>query len=312
MDEFEELLVGFETADDAAVVKISDSQALLLTVDFFPPVVDSPYLFGQIAAANALSDIYAMGGKPLAALNLVAFPCGLGMEVLGEILQGGRDKVQEAGAFIVGGHTIQDSEPKYGLAVTGIASIENLVTNSGAKVGDHLVLTKPLGIGILTTALKGGLVSEKDIQEALDSAAFLNKTAAEVMKKVSINACTDITGFGLAGHLREMLISSGVAARIQAKNIPIWDGVVNFINEGIVPGGARANYNFLREYVTFSDKNTVPTEVLFDPQTSGGLLLSVPEQKLDQLLGELKARNLNHASVIGQIVTGQPGFIEVL
>lgn len=312
IDEAEELLVGFDTADDAAVYKFNENTALLQTVDFFPPIVDSPYLFGQVAAANALSDIYAMGGKPLTALNLAAFPCSLGLDHLGEILQGGRDKVREAGAVIVGGHTIQDNEPKYGLAVTGVVPLDKVVTNSNAQPGDILVLTKPLGMGILASALKRGLVSEEDIMPAIKSATTLNKAAAEAMIEVGVNACTDVTGFGLLGHLFVIVNASGVKAKVEVEKIPIWDRTVEIAKSGIVPGGARDNRAFLGDSVVFLADSPVPLEILFDPQTSGGLLISVPEEKGEALLANLEARGVNTRVVIGKIEEGPPGLIEVV
>jgi len=311
-DEAEELLVGFDTSDDAAVYKLDEKHALLQTVDFFPPVVDSPYLFGQVAAANALSDIYAMGGKPLTALNLAAFPCSLGLDILGAILQGGRDKVNESGAVIVGGHTIQDNEPKYGLSVTGIVDLDKVITNSNARPGDVLVLTKPLGMGILASALKNGHVTEEEIMPAIEAAATLNKAAAEAMIEVGVNSCTDITGFGLLGHLKEMVSGSGHKATIEVDNIPVWDRAVEFARKGIIPGGARDNRVFLGNSVIFEKEAPIPPEILFDPQTSGGLLISLPEEKSNRLLAELEARGVKTRAVVGRIEEGEPGLIEVV
>jgi len=312
IDEAEELLVGFDTSDDAAVYKFDEHTALLQTVDFFPPVVDSPYLFGQVAAANALSDIYAMGGKPLTALNLAAFPCSLGLDLLGAILQGGHDKVKEAGAVIVGGHTIQDNEPKYGLAVTGVVPLDKVITNSNAKAGDVLILTKPLGMGILASGLKRGIVSEEDIMPAIVSAATLNKAAAEAMIEVGVNACTDITGFGLLGHLKEMVSASGNKAVVEIANVPVWEGAIDMAKAGIVPGGARDNRAFLGDSVVFLADSPIPPEILFDPQTSGGLLISVPEEKSGALLAGLEARGVGTRAIIGRIEAGAPGVIEVV
>lgn len=310
-DEAEELLVGFDTADDAAVYKFDDTKALLQTVDFFPPVVDSPYLFGQISAANALSDIYAMGGRPLTALNLAAFPCSLGLDILGSILQGGHDKVKESGAVIVGGHTIQDNEPKYGLSVTGVVDLDKVITNGNAKAGDVLILTKPLGTGILASALKRSVVTEEDIMPALESAATLNKAAAEAMIEVGVNACTDITGFGFLGHLYEMANASGVKAIVETKDVPIWDGTIDIAKAGIIPGGARSNRVFLGDSVVFMQDMVFPPEILFDPQTSGGLLISVPEEKSKHLLAVLEAKGVKTRAIIGRMEQGTPGVIEV-
>lgn len=309
-EEASELIVGFENSDDAAVFRMENGMALLQTVDFFPPVVDSPRLFGQIAAANALSDIYAMGGRPITALNLAAFPCGLGLDLLGEILLGGHEKVREAGALIVGGHTIQDNEPKYGLAVTGVVELKNLVTNAGLKPGDKLVLTKPLGVGILTTALKGELVTEEEIMEAILSAAELNMSASEAMLEVGADAATDITGFGLLGHLHEMALASGVAVRIEAEKVPVHKGAIEFAKESIVPGGARNNRAFLAGHVGFNN-DKVPAEILCDPQTSGGLLIGVESEKVDELTRALEKKGVETRSVIGEVMEGEPGRIEV-
>jgi selenide,water dikinase len=311
-EEAEELLVGFDTSDDAAVYKFDDTYALLQTVDFFPPVVDTPYLFGQISAANALSDVYAMGGRPLTALNLAAFPCSLGLDHLGEILKGGHDKVKESGAVIVGGHTIQDNEPKYGLSVTGIVRLDEVVTNSNVKAGDVLVFTKPLGMGILASALKRGIVTEDDIMPAIETAATLNRAAAEAMMEVGVNACTDITGFGLLGHLKEMIAVNGLKATIEAEKIPLWEQAIEIAIKGIIPGGARDNQTFLGDSVVFKTKTAYPPEMLFDPQTSGGLLISVPEAKLQALLAALETRGVGTRAVIGTIDEGVPGIIEVV
>jgi selenide,water dikinase len=312
VDTAEELLVGFETSDDAAVYRFDDKTALLQTVDFFPPIVDSPYMFGQIAAANALSDIYAMGGKPITALNLVAYPCKIGMDILGAIMQGGHDKVKEAGAVTVGGHSIQDNEPKYGLAVTGIVPIDGIVTNSGAKPGDVLVLTKPLGMGILASALKKGHVTETEIDPAIQSAATLNRYASEAMVEVGVRACTDVTGFGLMGHLREMAAASGVKAIVEFDKVPVWDKAVELARQGIVPGGAKTNWVFLEDTVVLPPEAKIPPDILFDPQTSGGLLISVPAGKADRLLAALEANGVATHAVIGRIEDGVSGIIEVI
>jgi selenide,water dikinase len=311
-DEVEELVVGFDTSDDAAVYRFNDTTALLQTVDFFPPIVDSPYMFGQIAAANALSDIYAMGGKPLTALNLVAFPCNLGLDMLGKILQGGRDKVRESGAVIVGGHSIQDNEPKYGLSVTGVVDLDKVISNSSAKPGDVLILTKTLGMGILASALKFGRVSEDDIMPAIESAATLNKAAAEAMISIGVSSCTDVTGFGLLGHLKEMAEGSDVAAVVEINSLPIWPMAIDFARQGVIPGGAKSNMAFLQELVTFEANGEIPHEILFDPQTSGGLMISVPEAKAAALLAALEANGVATRAVIGRIEEGLPGTIRVV
>jgi selenide, water dikinase len=310
-DQADELIIGFDTSDDAAVYKFDDKLALLQTVDFFPPIVDSPYMFGQIAAANALSDIYAMGGKPLTALNLVAYPCKLGMDLLGEILQGGHNKVKEAGALTVGGHSIQDNEPKYGLSVTGVVPVDKIVANSTAQDGDMLVFTKPLGMGILASALKKGAVTEDDIADAINTAATLNKAASEAMVEVGVNACTDVTGFGLMGHLREMTLGSKKKAVVEMGKIPVWELAIDLAKRDMVPGGAKANRAFLEDVVMLPANPLFPEDILFDPQTSGGLLISVSAAKLDMLLTKLKEKNVMTHAVIGRIEQGEPGLIEV-
>lgn len=305
-------MVGIDTIDDAAVYQIGDDEALIQTVDFFTPIVDDPYLFGQIAAANALSDIYAMGGEPLTALNLVAFPCKLGLDILEQILTGGRDKVEEAGAIIVGGHSVDDKEPKYGLAVLGKARVAELTPNSTARPGDKLVLTKPLGIGVLATALKGGFVTEEEMMEAIDAARTLNRGATEAARKADVKCVTDITGFGLLGHLYEMLNNSKVSARIELNAVPVWKKALEMAQMGMIPEGLNNNREFLKEKIEYETNSTEAlVDLLFDPQTSGGLLIAVTPDKLDDLLGELRRASTPAASVIGEITAGKPGMIEI-
>lgn len=276
------------------------------TVDFFTPIVNDPYLFGQIAAANALSDIYAMGGRPLFALNIVAFPCKLDFYLLAEILRGGKDKVEEAGACIIGGHSVDDDEPKYGLAVTGEVEKERLTTIDKAKPGDFLVLTKPLGLGILATALKADLITEKDIEEPLENAVYLNRGAAEAALQVGVKAVTDVTGFGLLGHLYEMVKASGVAAEVCLEKIPFYPQAVEFIESGIMPAGLHNNRLFLEGKVKVkAGLNPALIDLLYDPQTSGGLLMSVSENRLDDLLRLLKDE-APIGSVVGKVVEGAP------
>ena len=306
------MLVGIETSDDAAVYQLTDSIALVQTVDFFTPIVNDAYIFGQIAAANALSDIYAMGGKPITALNIVSFWPKLGFEVLEQILKGGRDKVEEAGAVIVGGHTVEDKEPKYGLAVTGLVHPQKIITNSAAKPGDQLVLTKALGTGILATALKGEEVREKDIADAINSATELNAGGCRAMQKVGIKACTDITGFGFLGHLSLMLEASKAGAEIYARKIPVWEKAVECAEMGLIPGGTGGNRDFLEGKVTFSAAiDEVIQDILFDPQTSGGLLISVPPDKLKPLLDALEQEKTPSSVVVGKITPGPAGQIRV-
>lgn len=307
-----ELLVGIDTRDDAAIFKIGEGKALVQTVDFFTPIVDDAYLFGQIAAANALSDIYAMGGKPLTAMNLAGFPCEMDMSILADILKGGREKVEEAGAIVVGGHTVEDAEPKYGLSITGMIDPKEVITVSAARPGDKLVLTKPLGVGILSTALKGQFTSEEDMREAIDGMRRLNEDASEAMKKVGVKACTDITGFGLLGHLYTMLKESKVAAIIEAKAVPVWPAVYEHAQQGLVPGGAGKNRDYLKNIVTFdSSVDRIRQDILFDPQTSGGLLIAVPQNKVEELVSLLKEAKTISVAQIGEIVEDKAGTIKV-
>jgi len=307
------LLVGFNTADDAGVYKISDDLALIQTVDFFTPIVDDPYTYGQIAAANALSDVYAMGGRPLTALNIVAFSTSIfPTDILTEILKGGFDKVTEACATIVGGHTITDDELKYGLSVTGIGHPDKIVTNAGAQPGDKLVLTKPIGTGIITTVLKSG----KDLGELTATVsgamATLNEAASEAMQETGVNACTDITGFGLLGHSFEMASGSDAGINIFADKIPIFNEALRFIKKGFVPRGTRSNELYLQDKVTFKgDFNEEMKTLLCDAQTSGGLLISVEENKINDLLSGLKKRGVATIAVIGEVVADHKKIIEV-
>ncbi len=299
-------MVGLDTPDDAAVYQLNSQHALVQTVDFFTPVVNDPFLFGQIAAANALSDIYAMGGRPLVALNIVAFPCKLDFSILREILRGGKEKVEEAGAYVIGGHSVDDDEPKYGLAITGLVNPDEVTSLDKAKPGEVLILTKPLGIGVLATALKADLVTEKDIEEAILNAAYLNKGAAEVALKVGAKAVTDITGFGFLGHLFEMLKASNVAAEIELEKVPIYEKALEFVEMGIMPAGLHNNRSFLEGKVHLSGKlQQVLLDVLYDPETSGGLLISLSENRVDEALVLLKDKS-PCASVVGRIVEGTP------
>jgi selenide,water dikinase len=269
------LLVGFNKADDAGIYKISETQALVQTVDFFPPIVDDPYAFGQIAAANALSDIYAMGGRPLTALNIVGFPPGMPPDVLVKILQGGADKVQEAGAAIVGGHSIKDKELKYGLACTGLIDIDKIISNDKARNGDHILLTKPLGTGIISTAVKQGKATEAVAAAVVAQMAALNKTAAELMVQHGVHAATDVTGFGVLGHGTEMADGSGVTLKLDFDRIPMIDNVIEYAEQGFLTGGASANQDFLKDRVRIPEKlSKARIDVLYDAQTSGGLLMA--------------------------------------
>lgn len=306
------LLVGSGSSDDSAVYKLSDSVALVQSVDFFPPILDDPYWFGAIAAANALSDIYAMGATPLIGLNIVCFPIDLPKEVLGEILKGGADKMTEAGAIIGGGHTIDDAEPKYGVSVTGLVRPGEQITNSGARAGDRLVLTKAIGTGIITTALKAGKSDGETEERVVRLMAKLNKGASEAMVGVGVNACTDITGFGLLGHLREMVEGSGVGARVSLEEVPLIRGARELAEVGIAPGGTQRNLASLEGKVTWEGEIPEAMKVLMaDAQTSGGLLISVAEQRVDKLMEALEEHGVVGARVIGEVVAEHPGIIRV-
>jgi len=308
----DELLVGTEHGDDAAAFKINKDTVLVQTVDFFTPIVDSPYLFGQIAAANALSDVYAMGGKPITALSLVAFPPKLGHWVLEEILKGGRDKIEESGAVVVGGHSLEDKEPKFGYAVTGISHPDKIVTSAGAKIGDKLILTKPIGLGILATALKGEIITEEEMMDAIDNARTLNKKASEVMIEVGVNACTDITGFGLLGHLHIMLKASNKSAKIYTQKVPVYPKALELAQIGFVPAGTHENRRFVKNYVEGKPtKDSVLMDILNDPQTSGGLLISAASEKSDLLIQRLNEEGVKTKKVVGEIIKGKVGNIEL-
>ena len=307
-----DLLVGLRTGDDAAVYRIGGDSALILTVDFFPPIVDNPWHFGAIAAANAFSDVYAMGGKPILALNLVCFPQDLSVDVLASILNGAAAKAKEAGVMIVGGHTLIDEEPKYGMAVTGIVQPGKQVTNDSAKVGDSLILTKPLGTGIITTAGKEGLADSGTLSRAIEVMSALNKAPSEVMMDVGINSCTDITGFGLLGHLRSMVEASGVTARIYWPQVPLINGTWKLAQEGVAPGGTYRNLRSA-EQITYWD-SSISYEakvILCDAQTSGGLLISAPRDKVPELLRVMAEREVGEATVVGEVVKRGTSEIEV-
>jgi len=283
------LLVGLQTSDDAAVYKLSDDMALVQTVDFFPPVVDDPYLYGGIAAANSLSDVFAMGGEPLFALNIAAYPDNLPLEILSEIFRGGADKAQEAGIVIAGGHTVTDAEPKYGLVVTGRIDPRTILTKAGAMPGDRLFVTKRFGTGLITTAIKQQATTQADADAAVESMLQLNMTASRLAREVGVHACTDITGFGLLGHATEVAIKSNVAIEIDHAAIPWLPGVARYAAEGRFPGGANRNreyYEHLPEAGVTFDAGVAADiqQLLFNPETSGGLLLTVPAERGDALL----------------------------
>ena len=308
------VLVGAETSDDAAVVQLTEELGLVLTVDYFPPIVDDPYAFGQIAAANSLSDVYAMGGEPLALLSIVGFPKDkLPFSILSEILRGGADKAHEAGVSVVGGHTIDDAEPKCGYAVVGTVHPKRIFKNVGARPGDRLLLTKPLGTGIISTAIKREKASREAIQAAVATMATLNRAGAEVVKEVGgVHAMTDVTGFGLLGHLREMTAGSKVRARVRARAVPLLPQVRELALQGLIPGGTGRNYASLQASVRWAPELAeVDRLILSDAQTSGGLLIAVAPERADHLLRTLLARGVP-ASAIGEVVDEDPlGGIEV-
>ena len=306
------LLVGLDTGDDAAVYQIGEDLAIIQTVDFFPPIVDDPFQFGEIAAANAISDIYAMGGKPLIALNIVGFPIDLPKDILVDILKGGAAKAQEAGVLIAGGHTIDDEEPKYGLAVTGIVRPGQQITNANARSGDVLVLTKALGTGIITTAGKQGVVEPSLLNKAIEIMSILNHAASDAMVKVGVNACTDVTGYGLIGHLHSMVNASGIGARIHLDSVPTLDGVWDLIKKGVAPGGTHRNLESVGRQVDWHSTITEEAKILLcDAQTSGGLLISVPAERQDELVSELKANGVATIAIIGEILK-EPKGIQVV
>ncbi len=303
------MLVGLDKADDAIAYKQNENTVLIQSVDFFTPIVDDPYMFGQIAAANSLSDIYAMGAMPKLAMNIVAFPSCLDEEILSEILQGGADKVSESGAILAGGHTVKDDEPKYGLSVTGMVKPENLLTNSGACVGDKLILTKPLGTGIITTAIKAGMADKNSRETVINKMAELNNKAVKPMNEIGVHACTDVTGFGLFGHCWEMASGSNVSVELESEKIPIIESAINLADMGLIPEGAYSNKQYLEENVNICKSvDNKLVDVLYDPQTSGGLLISVAKDKVSELLIELFTAGIDEASVIGEITGKEVGI----
>lgn len=306
------LLVGFDTSDDACVYKLTEELAVIQTVDFFPPIVDDPYLYGQIAAANSLSDIYAMGANPTLALNLLCVPNCLPPDMIKAILEGGCNKVMEAGAVIAGGHTIEDTEPKYGLCATGFLHPQKAWSNRGAKVGDVLILTKPLGTGIATTAAKGNIIGEEAFRQATDTMAVLNKYSRDILVKTKVNACTDVTGFGLLGHAYEMAAASKITLKIDSIRLPLLPEVAELASMGIIPQGAYQNRSYLQDKVAIEP--TVPEaiqDILFDPQTSGGLLVAINEKDERDTLISLQDAGIK-ATAIGQVVPDGGVFVKVI
>ena len=294
-------LVGFEHSDDAAVYQLTEDVAIVQTLDFFPPMVEDPYIFGQIAAANSLSDIYAMGAEPKTALNIVCFPAKMDLDILAQVLRGGSEKVVEAGAVLAGGHSIEDVDVKYGLSVTGVVHPKNVYTNHGCKPGDFLILTKPLGVGIVCTAQRVGEASPKAMEQAVKSMTTLNKYAAEIIRRYPVNACTDVTGFAFLGHLHEML-AGNVSAVIFSDQVPHIPEAFIYAEEFLITGAAQRNRNHLEEYIGFGPEVSFGMEeLLLDPQTSGGLLVSVPKEVVEDLLAELNELDLP-SGIVGEIV----------
>ena len=302
------LLVGYETGDDAGVYKITEDIALIQTLDFFTPIVDDPYYFGQIAAANALSDVYAMGGRPLTAMNIVCFPSKeMSKNILKKILHGGLKKIQEAGAILVGGHSVDDPEIKYGLSVTGIIHPKRVLTNAGARVGDILILTKPIGTGVIATAIKANLASDEVVKKLVEVASTLNAKAAEIMQNFSIHACTDVTGFGLAGHLLEMARASKKEIEIWAESVPIIPQALEYASMGLIPAGSYANKHFCENLVEINKNIPIAKiDLLFDAQTSGGLIIALPERQANECLHTLRDEGVNYATIIGQVIKENP------
>ncbi|HYZ10443.1 MAG TPA: selenide, water dikinase SelD [Actinomycetota bacterium] len=306
-----DVVVATDTKDDAAVYRLPDGTGLIQTVDFFTPIVDDPFDWGRVAAANAISDVYAMGGRPILALNLVAWPVDdLPLELLTRVLEGGAKVADEAGAAVVGGHSIHDPEPKYGMAVTGLVSLDRLVRNSTAPVGARLFLTKPLGVGMITTGIKRGAATEEQARAAVDLMATLNGPASEAMVEAGAEAATDVTGYGLLGHLLELLEASGVAAEIDAGAIPVLPGALDLARRGVIAGGTRRNRTFVEPHVAWGDLDEAERFVLADAQTSGGLLIAASGKRAEALEAGLRDRAVP-AAEIGRTIEGRPGRVEV-
>jgi len=303
------LLVGIDSRDDAGVYRMSDELAIIQTVDFFTPMVDDPYIFGQIAAVNSLNDVYAMGGEPFLAMNMVCYPqCG-DMAVLRKILEGGLSKVKEAGALIVGGHTVDDNEPKYGLSVCGRVHPAKVISNSTAGPGDILFLTKPLGNSVISTAIKAGMASETAMEEAMYWMSMLNRVGSEVMQQVGVTAATDVTGFGLAGHLYELAAASDVVVELNSEKLRFMEGALEYASMGLIPAGAYSNRDYLADKVEYGEKIEITRrDLLFSPETAGGLLIAVDENKADSLLEAMDARNCT-CYPIGRVL--QKGFLPI-
>lgn len=304
-----------EHAEDAGVYKLRDDLAIIQTVDFFTPIVDDPYTFGQIAVTNALSDVYAMGGRPLTAMNIVCFPLKkMDISILRRILQGGLEKMREAGVLLLGGHSVEDDELKYGLSVTGVIHPDKVLLNRGGRIGDKVILTKPLGTGIVSTALKGGLADEALVKKSTEYMTTLNKEAAELMVEMpDIHACTDITGFGFLGHACEMVEGSNVGMKIHAGAVPYFPEIREFVEMGIVPGGLHRNRQYREKFIDVAE--SCPgwmIDILFDPQTAGGLLIVLPASQAEQLIGKMHAQGIKEAAIVGEIIAEPQGKVRAV
>ena len=308
----DKIIVGLETSDDACVYKINDELAMIQTVDFFTPIVDDPFIFGQIAAANSLSDVYAMGGEPALALNIIGFPNCLSPDIMAEILKGGASKVMEAGATVAGGHSVEDEEPKYGLCVTGFIEPSKILKNYGAKPGDVLILTKPIGTGIINTAIKAGLCSKETEDAAVHVMSELNKNAKRVIENYPVSSCTDVTGFGLAGHAAEMAEASDVTFLIDTKNVPIIRETVEYSEMGLIPAGSYKNRKFFSDRVNCDNIKEENIDLVFDPQTSGGLLFSIHESYLEDIMKDLKENLNTEFAFIGKVIEKNGKFINLI
>jgi len=307
-----DLLVGMENPDDAGVYRINDDLALILTLDFFTPVVDEPYLFGQIAVANALSDVYAMGGRPVLAMNIICFPQDGDISILKDILKGGFDKMSEAGVLLIGGHSVDDREIKYGLSVTGTVHPRKILANRGSRPGDRLVLTKPLGTGVVATAVKAHMASRQAQEKVIRSMNTLNRVPAEIMEGFAVHACTDITGFGLLGHACEMIENTAAGIVVYASRVPVFEEALEYAGMGLIPGGAYRNEKFRQTLVdTEGEIDDDRMKLMFDPQTSGGLLISLEAGEAEKLLAELHAHGIAEAAIIGEITEEHPGRIVI-
>ncbi len=311
--EHPDVIVGTETSDDAGVFRLRPDLAIVNTLDFFTPIVDDPYLFGQVAAANALSDVYAMGGEPTTAMNIVCFPKGkMDIQVLGKILKGGAEKVHEAGAVVIGGHSIIDEELKYGMAITGVIHPDRVLRNVGVQEGDAFILTKALGTGIISTALKKGKASKESIDASITSMTTLNKNASSVIRNYPVHACSDVTGYGLLGHALEMAMGSGVTLVVESEKMPLLHHSQRLAEKGYLTGGSKRNREYLKDKITVGPKiNSGLIEVAFDPQTSGGLVVALPQRHAAKLVEDLHSNGVEQATVIGYAVSLQKAWVRL-